>query len=104
MLLELLATGNWVLVNDLGQNIVKGGRFTMKDPVTGIKLCFDLFIVSRELLQFVKRLLFVRSQELAVGRDIKQGKQYKVVKSKISPASGPSPACPGDRRRRRRIR
>ena len=26
LLLDLLATGNWILVNGLGQNIVKGGH------------------------------------------------------------------------------
>ena len=81
LLRDLLETGNWVLVNGLGQDIVKGGPFTRKDPATGIKSCLDLFIVSIELLPFVKQLKIDSDQELAVGRAVKRGQNYRVVKS-----------------------
>ena len=54
LLRELLASGNWILVNGLGAEIVEGGPHTRKDPATGKKSCLDLFVVSRELLPFVK--------------------------------------------------
>ena len=50
LLRELLATGNWTLVNSLGREIVEGGPFTRKDPASGNISCLDLFIVSKELL------------------------------------------------------
>ena len=81
LLRDLLATGNWFLVNGLGQDIVKGGPFTRKDPATGNKSCLDLFIVSRELLPFVKQLEIDSDQDLAVGRAVKRGQNYEVVKS-----------------------
>ena len=81
LLLDLLATGNWFLVNGLGQDIVEGGPFTRKDPATGNKSCLDLFIVSRELLPFVKKLEIDSEQELAVGRAVKRGQNYEIVNS-----------------------
>ena len=54
---NLLSTGDWVLVNGLGQETVQGGPFTRKDPATGNQSCLDLFIVSRELLPYVNNLL-----------------------------------------------
>ena len=59
---DLLSTGNWFLVNGLGQEIVQGGPWTRKDPATGVESCLDLFIVSRELLPYVDNLLIDSKQ------------------------------------------
>ena len=47
LLRELLATGNWTLLNDLGREVVQGGPFTREDPATGTMSCLDLGVVSR---------------------------------------------------------
>ena len=57
LLLELLATKDWVLVNALGEDIVKGGPFTRKDPASGKLSCLDLFVVSSDLRPYVKELV-----------------------------------------------
>ena len=78
---NLLETGNWMLVNGLGQDIVRGGPFTRKDPATGMESCLDLFVVSRELRPFVKNLYIDSDQRMAVGRVTRDGPNYHVVKS-----------------------
>ena len=79
LLRNLLSTGNWILVNGLGQAIVQGGPFTRKDPATGSESCLDLFVVSRELLPYVSNLSIDSKREVAVGRAIKMGNIYKTV-------------------------
>ena len=78
---DLLSTGNWFLVNGLGQEIVQGGPWTRKDPVTGGESCLDLFIISRELLPYVDKLIIDSKREFAVGRALKVGKTYRIVNS-----------------------
>ena len=78
LLRELLATGNWVLVNGLGQETVQGGPFTRKDPATGTQSCLDLFIVSRELRPYVQGLVIDSKRELAVGRAVKIGNSFRL--------------------------
>ena len=56
LLRELLETGDWILVNGLGAEIVEGGPYTRKDPATGKMSCLDLFVASRELLPYIKKL------------------------------------------------
>ncbi len=46
LLRDLLAGGDWVLVNGLGEEVVTGGPFTRQDPATGKESCLDLFVVS----------------------------------------------------------
>ena len=75
----VLATGNWCLVNGLGPDIVKGGPFTREDPATGNQSCLDLFIVSRELLPYVHKLVIDSVRKMPVARAIKKGKTYKMV-------------------------
>ena len=79
LLRELLGTGNWYLVNGLGQEMVRGGPFTRIDPATGFQSCLDLFVVSRELLPYVNNLMIDSNRELAVGRAMKLGNTYKTV-------------------------
>ena len=81
LLRELLATGNWVLINGLGQETVQGGPFTRKDPATGSQSCLDLFIVSRELRPYVQGLVIDSKRELAVGRAVKVGNIYQTIYS-----------------------
>ena len=81
LLRDLLATGNWTLVNGLGQEIVTGGPFTRKDPATGKMSCLDMFVVSRELLPFVKSLVIDSERKFAVTRAVREGSSYKAVPS-----------------------
>ena len=57
LLRKLLDTGNWILVNGLGGEIVKGGPYTRQDPATGNQSCLDLFIVSKNMLPFIDTLV-----------------------------------------------
>ena len=41
VLLELLATKDWILANALGEDTVEGGPFTYKDPASGKLSCLD---------------------------------------------------------------
>ena len=56
---DLLSTENYILVN--GTNKVKGGPFTRYDPsdpkCNANKSCLDLFIISKELLKHVEKLV-----------------------------------------------
>ena len=79
LLRGLLITGDWVLVNGLGGEIVEGGPFTRKDPATGKESCLDLFIVSRELLPYVSNLYIDSGRKIAVSRAVKKGASYKLV-------------------------
>ena len=81
LLLDLLATRNWYLVNGLGQEIVEGGPFTRQDPATGGLSCLDLFIVSRELLPYVKSLVIDSDRRRAIGRVVRMGAKYQTVNS-----------------------
>ena len=78
---ELLATNKWFLVNSLGQDIVEGGPFTRKDPASGNESCLDLFIVSENLLPYVKRLLIDSKQEFAVARSVRLGGNHQLIYS-----------------------
>ena len=40
LLREFLSTGDWILVNGLGEEEVEGGPFTREDPATGFRSCF----------------------------------------------------------------
>ena len=81
LLRDLLATGDWTMVNGLGQDIVTGGPFTRKDPATGKLSCLDIFVVSRELLPFVKSLVIDSERKFTVTRAVKAGSRYKAVPS-----------------------
>ena len=71
---ELLATGNWTLVNGLGREVVQGGPFTREDPATGTMSCLDLWVVSRELLPYVSNLLIDSDKEMTPYRAVKEKK------------------------------
>ena len=81
LLREMLATGNWCLVNSLEPDIVKGGPFTREDPATGNMSCLDLFVVSRELHPYVRSLVIDSARQMPVARAVKTGKTYKMVYS-----------------------
>ena len=81
LLLDLLATGNWVLVNGLGHKVVKGGPFTRKDPASGNMSCLDMFVVSTDLLPYVQSLVIDSQQELAMTRAVRVGSNYQLVPS-----------------------
>ena len=81
LLRDLLSTGNWLLVNALGETVVTGGPLTRQDPATGNKSCLDLFVVSADLLPYVDKLVIDSQREMAVARAVKMGKNYKLVYS-----------------------
>ena len=79
LLRELLASGNWVLVNGLGREIVEGGPFTRVDPASGNMSCLDLFIVSKELLPYVEKLVIDKDRKITPARAVKEKKKYKLM-------------------------
>ena len=79
LLRELLASGNWVLVNGLGREIVEGGPFTRVDPASGNMSCLDLFIVSKELLPYVDKLVIDKERKIIPTRAVKEKKKYKLI-------------------------
>ena len=81
LLKDLLETGNWTLVNGMKQDIVQGGPFTRKDPASGKGSCLDLFIVSRELLPYVKSMKIDSKREITVARAVRMGDIYSNVYS-----------------------
>ena len=54
---SMLATKDWILVNGMEEEVVKGGPFTRKDPASGKLSCLDLFVISKELRPFVSSLI-----------------------------------------------
>ena len=72
MLRCLLAGGNWVLVNSLGEEVVEGGPWTRVDPATGEGSVLDMFVVSRELRPFVEKLVIDNKKEMTPARPIKK--------------------------------
>jgi hypothetical protein len=81
LLRELLATGDWLLVNGLGEGVVEGGPNTRKDPATGNMSCLDLFVISRELRPFVSSLVIDKEQKFTPYRAIKEKQKIKLVYS-----------------------
>ena len=79
LLLDLISTGNWFIVNGLGPEVVEGGPFTRKDPATGNGSCLDLFVVSRQLLPYVSNLKIDSDRNMAVSRAVKIGQKYERV-------------------------
>ena len=72
----LLAGGNWVLVNALGQEVVEGGPWTRVDPATGEGSVLDMFVVSRELRPFVESLVIDERKEMTPARSMKKKGKY----------------------------
>ena len=70
MVRDLLATGNWHLVNGMGREVVEGGPFTREDPARGEKSCLQLVIVSTELKPFVSKLYIDSSRAMGVARPV----------------------------------
>ena len=79
LLRELLVTRNWFLVNGLGPELVMEGPFTRKDPATRNLSCLDIFIVSRELLPYVKKLQIDSQRKMAVARAVKMGSKHQLI-------------------------
>ena len=81
LLRDLLDTRDWTLVNGMGELVVRGGPFTRQDPATNKMSCLDLFIVSCELLPYVKELFIDSKRKFAVSRAVKMRNTYKQVYS-----------------------
>ena len=79
LLRDLLATKDWVLVNGLGREVVEGGPHTRKDPATGNMSCLDMFVVSRELLPYVDKLIIDKDRKITPARAIKSKGKYKLA-------------------------
>ena len=80
LLRKLLDTGNWILVNGLGSEIVKGGPYTRQDPDTGNQSCLD-FIVSKNMLPFIDTLVIDSDSKMTPARAVKHKKKYKLIYS-----------------------
>ena len=72
LLLGLLATREWVLVNAMGKEVVQGGPNTRVDPATGVGSCLDMFVVSRELEPHVTSLVIDQGREVTVARAVRE--------------------------------
>ena len=68
-----------MLVNRLGREIVEGGPFTRVDPASGNMSCLDLFIVSKELLPYVDKLVIDKERKIKPTRAVKEKKKYKLI-------------------------
>ena len=54
---DLLSTEKYILVNSNSTNKVEGGPFTRYPNCSAKKSCLDLFIISRELIKHVEKLV-----------------------------------------------
>ena len=81
LLRSLLATKDWILVNGMDKEVVKGGPFTRKDPASGKLSCLDLFVISKELRPYVSSLLIDSKKEMAVARAVKQVGKPRLIYS-----------------------
>ena len=79
LLRELLSTGNWVLVNGMGEEVVVGGPYTREDPATGGLTALDMFIVSRELRPHVTSLVIDSERKFTPSRVVKRKGEAKQV-------------------------
>ena len=59
--------------------IVEGGPHTRKDPATGSTSCLDLFVVSRETLPFIKKLLIDNAQKMTPARATKKKGKVNLI-------------------------
>ena len=81
LLREPRATGDWLLVNGLGNEVVEGGPYTRKDPATGNMSCLDLFVVSIELRPYISSLLIDKERKFTPYRAVKEKKKFKLIYS-----------------------
>ena len=81
LLRGLLATGEWALVNAMGEQVVQGGPWTREDPATGGLSCLDMFVVSEGLRPHVKRLDIDSKRGMAASRVMRQGRGVRRVYS-----------------------
>ena len=81
LLRGMLESGDWVLVNGLGQEVVEGGPFTRQDPATGGLSCLDLFVVSRELRPYVSNLFIDSGKKWTLARSVKVRGRRRLVHS-----------------------
>ena len=68
LLRGLLATGNWFLVNGMGEEVVEGGPWTRVDPATGGFSCLDMFVVNSQLRPHVGQLTIDSAREMTAAR------------------------------------
>ena len=81
LLRDLLATGDWLLVNGLGEGVVEGGPNTRKDPATGKMSRLDLFLISIGLRPYISSLQIDKDLKFTPYRAIKKKKKFKLVYS-----------------------
>ena len=61
-----MATKDWALVNGMGEHVVTRGPFTRVNLATGRQSCLDLFVVSRELVPYIDKLVIDSDLKSAV--------------------------------------
>ena len=78
LLRELLATGDWTLVNSLVEEVVVGGPFTRVDP-SGGQSCLDLMVVCSGLRPYVKEMIIDSNKQITPSRIKKYKGKQEVV-------------------------
>ena len=58
------------LSNGMGEHVVTGGPFTRVNLATGRHSCLDLFVVSRELVSYIDKLV--------IDSELKMHELYKI--------------------------
>ena len=82
LLIGLLATKNWVLVNGLGIEMVQGGPFTREDPANkDKKSCLDLFVISQSMRPYLTSLIIDSQRKMAPVRVVKKKGGLRLVYS-----------------------
>ena len=76
---DLLATGGWALVNEMGEEVVEGSPFTREDPATGECPCLSLYIVSEELKPYVKSFYIDSARTMGVERPVWEKEKFRLV-------------------------
>ena len=82
LLIGLLATKNWILVNGLGKEMVQGGPFTREDPANkDKKSCLDLFVISQSMRPYLTSLIIDSQRKMAPVRAVKKKGGTRLVYS-----------------------
>ena len=77
---DLLASGAWVLVNNMVEK-VEGGPFTRVDPASGHRSCLDLWLCTTSLIPHIKSLMIDKERRLRLARPVWKGGNWQLVYS-----------------------
>ena len=77
---DLLASGAWVLVNNMVEK-VEGGPFTRVDPASGHRSCLDLWLCTTSLIPHIESLMIDKERRLRLARPVWKGGKWQLVYS-----------------------